>query len=108
MSRSRSSVPTECRLVLGNFHPAGFIGRAKATIVRQEGVFGTTDLPVSGADTFGVVDGSIGYRLPNRYGLISLDVKNLFDTKFQFQDTDPRSPRITPGRFVVVRFTLTL
>jgi outer membrane receptor protein involved in Fe transport len=95
-------------LGIAYFHPAGFIGRVKATIVRQQGVFGTTDLPVPGDDAFAVVDGSIGYRLPKRCGLITLDVKNLFAQKFQFQDTDPKSPRILPRRLIVVRFTVTL
>ena len=90
------------------FHPTGFIGRVRATVVRQDGIFGTTDLPAPGEDTFAVVDGSIGYRLPKRYGLITLDVRNLFDTEFLFQDTDPKFPRILPGRLVVFRFTLTL
>ena len=55
-----------------------------------------------------MVDGSIGYRLPKRYGLITLGVKNLFDQQFLFQDTDPKFPRILPGRLVVFRFTVTM
>jgi hypothetical protein len=93
-------------LGLAYFHPSGFIARVKTTIVDQDGVFGTTELPAPGQDRFGVVDGSIGYRLPKRYGLITLDAKNLFDEDFMFQDTDPKFPRILPGRLVVVRFTL--
>ena len=90
------------------FHPTGFIGRVRATIVRQDGIFGTTDLPAPGDDTFGVVDGSIGYRLPKRYGLLTLGLKNLLDQEFTFQDTDPKFQRILPGRLVVFRFTLTM
>jgi hypothetical protein len=90
------------------FHPTGFVGRVTGTIVRQEGLFGTFGLPAPGDDTFGVVDGSIGYRLPRRYGLITLGVKNLFEQEFLFQDTDPKSPRVLPGRLVVLRFTVTL
>jgi hypothetical protein len=98
------------RLPLGfvYFHPVGVIARVKSTIVRQAGVFGTTTLPAPGEDSFGVVDGSIGYRLPKRHGLLTLEARNLFDQQFQFQDTDPKFPRIVPGRLVVLRFTLTM
>jgi tetratricopeptide (TPR) repeat protein len=95
-------------LGLAYFHPSGVVARLKTTIVDQQGVFGTTDLPTPGEDRFAVVDGSIGYRLPKRYGLITLDARNLFDEKFMFQDTDPKFPRILPRRLVVFRFTVTM
>jgi hypothetical protein len=33
------------------------------------------------------VDAAIGFRLPARRGLVSLEVRNLFDENFQYQDT---------------------
>ena len=59
-------------------------------------------------DTFWLVDASIGYRLPKRYGLISVEAKNLFDKNFRFQDMDPGNPLIVPERLIVIRFTLSL
>jgi outer membrane receptor protein involved in Fe transport len=76
--------------------------------VDQSGVFadpsGESFLP--GESQFWVSDASLGYRLPRRWGLVSLTMKNLFDKTFRFQDTDAASPRISPGRLVLARFTL--
>lgn len=90
------------------FHPSGFIGRLKPTYIHQKGDFGEPfDGTVeSGEDQFWVVDASVGYRLPKRWGLITIEVKNLFDEEFQFQDTDPANPLIIPERLVLFRFTL--
>ena len=54
-----------------------------------------------------MVDASVDYRLPNRRGTVELGVKNLFDTDLRFQDTDPENPQVFPGRFALLRFTLT-
>jgi tetratricopeptide (TPR) repeat protein len=90
------------------FHPSGLRVGVKATYVDQDGDFtpGGGSFIVSGDDQFWVVDASIGYRLPKRYGLITLEAKNLFDEEFDFQDTDPAFPRILPDRFILFRFTL--
>jgi hypothetical protein len=55
-----------------------------------------------------VVDASIGYRLPKRYGIITVEARNLFDENFRFQDTDPSNPTIYPERLVLVKVTLAL
>lgn len=100
------------RLPLGiNFyHPSGFMARLGATYVRQKGRFqpqlAAPGMFVSGQDDFWVVDAAIGFRLPRRLGLISLEVRNLFDESFRFQDTDPANPAIQPERFVFGRLTL--
>ena len=61
---------------------------------------------VPGDDQFWVVNASIGYRLPKRWSLITLEARNLLDEKFNFQDTDPANPRIYPERLVFARLTL--
>jgi tetratricopeptide (TPR) repeat protein len=90
------------------FHPSGFRTRLKTTYMNQVGDFESTSTGAiqHGSDDFWVVDASIGYRLPNRWGLFSLDVRNLFDNGFHFQDTDPQSPTVAPERQVLFRFTL--
>ena len=89
------------------YYPSGLIVRIKATYVDQEGDFGDpASGTVPGDDQFWVVDAVFGYRLPKRRGLISVEVKNLFDEEFKFQDTDPKNPSITPERLVLGRFTL--
>jgi tetratricopeptide (TPR) repeat protein len=101
---------TTHRFALGiNFsHPAGFRARLTTTYVDQNGTFGDPvgGVVTSGDDQFWVIDAAIGYRLPKRLGLITLEARNLFDEGFRFQDIDPANPRIQPERFVFARFTL--
>jgi tetratricopeptide (TPR) repeat protein len=98
-------------MTLSYFSPSGFSAGLTATPVHQQGLFWNNMLPpdappIPGEDEFWVFDLSIGYRLPNRRGLVELTARNLFDEEFQFQDTDPETPRIFPERFVGLRFTL--
>ena len=66
-----------------------------------------------GEDRFWLCDLSVGYRLPRRYGIISLDAKNVFDEEFKFHDVDfqngtiPRS-MYQPQRTVFLNFSLGL
>ncbi|HUQ50651.1 MAG TPA: hypothetical protein VM692_00430, partial [Gammaproteobacteria bacterium] len=59
-----------------------------------------------GQDQFWVFDAFVGYRMPNRRGLLSLNADNLLDKGFQFQDTDPTNPSLFPERLISLRFTL--
>jgi tetratricopeptide (TPR) repeat protein len=90
------------------FHPSGLFAGLKATYLDQNGEFGD---PVGGdtmhgEDNFWVADASVGFRLPKRFGLITLEARNLFDEKFRFQETDPVSPSLYPERLIVGRITL--
>jgi tetratricopeptide (TPR) repeat protein len=92
---------------IGIFHKLGLSGKVKATYVNQEGEFGIPAISVSeDSDQFWVVDAGITYRLPKRYGLLSLEVQNLFDENFNFQDTDPANPSIYPERAIFGRITI--
>ena len=94
-------------LGIGLFHPLGFTVRLRATYIDQEGDFGNlSDGFTHGDDQFWVADATIGYRLPKRYGLLTVEARNLFDEDFNFQDTDPGNPRISPDRLILARFTL--
>ncbi len=100
------------------FHPSGFIAGLKATYVDQKGKFRVLDSEEEALDDdqFWVVDASIGFRLPKRRGLITIEVRNLFDESFKFQDTDtvsiediaalPLNPQISPERLILAKFTL--
>lgn len=98
------------RLPLGiaYFHPSGIVGRFQGTYVNQSGVFpGNFNISrVEGDDQFWVLDCSIGYRLPNRWGSVSLEIRNLLDERFQFQDTDPANPSMFPELTVFGKITL--
>ena len=94
-------------LTMALYHPSGVSFRLRGTFVDQEGrIENASGDVVSGSDRFFVLDASIGYRLPRRWGLVTIEAKNLLDERFRFQDTDPASPRIAPERLVLVRFTL--
>ncbi|NOR05082.1 MAG: hypothetical protein GQ575_02090 [Deltaproteobacteria bacterium] len=85
----------------------GFSSQIKATYIDQEGEFGNRSSGVtSGDDQFWIVDAFIRYRLPKRWGFITLEARNLFDEDFQFQDTDPAHPVIYPERLILTRLTL--
>jgi len=98
------------RLQLGGrfFHPCGLFAGIQRSYVYEDGDFGDPADPpiVSDDDDFWVVDLGLGYRLPHRFGMLSIEAKNLFDEDFKFQDTDPAKPTIAPERLVVGRVTL--
>ena len=92
-------------------HPSGFNMLLRAEFVEQEGdfsddPFGTVRVTDFRADEFWVLDASFGYRLPNRRGVVSLNVDNLLDETFNFQDIDPLNPSLAPERMAYFRFTL--
>ncbi len=87
------------------FSPIGLYANLKGTYVDQSGTFAGLAFAQSGEDRFWVVDMSIGYRLPKRYGRLALEIRNLLDEDFRFQDTDPGNPVIKPGRLALFTFT---
>ena len=99
-------------LTVNYFHPLGYFARLRTTYFDQEGKFtsgsgSTLNAPTTDEnDQFWLVDASVGYRLPKRYGFISAGVSNLFDEKFNFVDTDPYNPQIISDRFFFTRLTL--
>ena len=98
------------------YHPSGLIAQFRATYVYQDGDFidwnktwttpPFTNQYSTWSDNFWVCDALLGYRLPKRFGLISIEAKNIFNQGFNFQDTDPANPSITPDRLIVGRITL--
>jgi outer membrane receptor protein involved in Fe transport len=58
-----------------------------------------------------VVDAALGYRLPKRWGILTLGARNLLDEKFLYQDdnfrtSDIRYPFFIPDRVIFARITL--
>jgi hypothetical protein len=89
------------------FHPSGLMARLRVTWVGQDGEFANpTGTVAPGDDQFWVVDAAIGYRLPRRWGLITLEARNLLDEHFRYQDTGPANPVFYPERLILARFTL--
>ena len=90
------------------YHPSGISAQFQSTYVNQQGRFQPqrSDLFKSGEDQFWVADAWISYRFPKQYGLLTVGAKNLFNSSFHYQDTDPVSPWIQPKRLVYGKLTL--
>lgn len=101
---------TTSRVPLGLrfFHPSGLSALLRGTYYHQDGDFMRRGGGVfeSGRDSFWIADAAISYRLPKRYGFITVGATNLFDTNFKYQETDPRNPTIQPDRFFYCKITL--
>jgi tetratricopeptide (TPR) repeat protein len=98
-------VPLELRF----YHPSGFFARARTTYVDQEGEFLNLGQGrvLSGNDRFLLVDATLGYRLPKRLGVLSIEARNLFDERFNFQEFDlGLSDSTARDRVILSRFTL--
>jgi tetratricopeptide (TPR) repeat protein len=92
------------------FHPSGLGSSLTVTYLHQNGDFLASggDGFVSGEDDFWIVDAAIYYRLPKRYGFITVGATNLFDQEFNFFELDVDNPRIQPDRMFFARVTLAL
>jgi hypothetical protein len=100
-------------LTLAYFHPSGLLARVRGTHFNQklEQILASSAPPETQSDVFNLMDIGIGYRLPKRYGLIMFTVTNVFDTQFNFQDTNfitanDQVPEIKPERQYIVKATL--
>jgi tetratricopeptide (TPR) repeat protein len=90
------------------FHPSGIGTSLTVTYHHQIGDFLRPTGFDSADNEFWTVDAAIHYRLPKRYGFISLGAANLFDKKFKFFDSDRDNPREQPDRMFFLRVTLAL
>jgi tetratricopeptide (TPR) repeat protein len=92
-----------------NVFASRLFGRFRADFVRQSARYFEGLAHSEGTDTFWVVSGRVGYRIPDRYGRLVLDVANAFDQReFRYEATDPRRPDLARGRVVTFRFELGL
>ncbi|MGQ0445887.1 MAG: TonB-dependent receptor domain-containing protein [Beijerinckiaceae bacterium] len=71
--------------------PSGFFTRLQTTYVHQN-----VEMEIGeDHDKFALVDATIGYRLPNRYGTLSFSVKNIFDDEFNYRGLGFRTSQRT-------------
>jgi Tfp pilus assembly protein PilF len=92
------------------FHPSGLGALFTATWLKQEGEFRaqwSADYEPGSRD-FWVLDAALRYRLPKRYGFVSLGVDNITDEKSTYQATDSRNTRFRPGRSAYARVVIAL
>ena len=91
------------------FNPQGLFANLTGTFVHQKvSPHGTKN---DGIEKFFLVDAAIGYRLPNRRGIFSLEARNIFDESFLFQNlnfqtSEPVVSRFIPTRTIFARVTL--
>ncbi len=78
-------------------HPSGVFVKLTTTGVDQQVEFFYDDLIRAGDDRFWVTDMGLGYRFPRRVGSVSLTVKNLFDTTFQYQSANTTDTSLLPA-----------
>ena len=92
------------------FHPSGLGSNLTVSYLNQDGDFVSPEGEgfVSGEDNFWIVDAAVYYRLPKRYGFITVGATNLFDQEFNYFEVDVDNPRIQPGRVFYARVTLAL
>ena len=68
------------------FDPSGWFATLRGTLVNQQLRWGASRAFEDTEETFFVLDAAAGYRLPNRRGILSLEVNNILDQNFRFQD----------------------
>ncbi|GJL73702.1 MAG: hypothetical protein NMNS01_29010 [Nitrosomonas sp.] len=106
-----ASVPDEIQTIriptsINYFNPSGFFSTLTGTYINQK-------IRQSGEkkSNFVLFDAVIGYRLPSRRGLVSLEVRNLFDQNFQYRDpwffvSEQPFAQFIPARTIFAKFTL--
>ena len=98
---------TSVPVTLSYFGDSGIFASASVEFVDH-----TFSNPGDGGDDRFVTTGvTLGYRLPGNAGIISIEVQNLFDESFNFQNRTVRpdltaTPRYAPDRTVVARGTI--
>ncbi len=98
-------------LTLRVFSPSGFFAGVKGSFVDQSIKSDSIANSPYDSDDFFTFDASIGYRLPNRRGIIGLEAKNIFDQKFNHEGLGIQSfnaverPRFIPDQMIFFRAT---
>jgi tetratricopeptide (TPR) repeat protein len=95
-------VPINVRTFVGG----GFSAKFTGTYVRQSGELLSSADPVPTNARLWLADLSLDYRLPDKWGVLSIGAKNVFDRRFPFVETDPGNPRFAQSRFVFARLFL--
>lgn len=99
-------------LTINYFHPSGIFGKFSSTYVQQNIKRLQESSKLEGHDGFVLFDAALGYRLPNRRGILSLEGRNLSDENFFYRSYNFQynemitSPRFIPTRTFFVRLTL--
>jgi len=91
------------------FSPHGFFANLTGTFIHQKvNRLGTEN---EGTENFYLVDALLGYRFPNRKGIFTIEVRNIFDQSFLFRNrnfvtVEPTNTFYIPTRTIFARFTI--
>ncbi|WP_371128869.1 TonB-dependent receptor domain-containing protein [Nitrosospira sp. Nsp1] len=96
---------------LNYFDPSGIFMKLMTTYVRQK--VARLDSANAGVNGFTLLDTAIGYRLPKRRGILSLEGRNLLNEDFFYRNINLQHPeqqlynlRYSPDRTFFLRLTL--
>lgn len=99
-------------LIVSLFHPRGIFAKLGASFNNQTASFTETSNKQGNTQNFWIVDTTIGYRIPNRWGIVSIGAKNLLNRKFaHFEDVNFQTdaaliPQFQPERTIFGQFTI--
>ncbi|MCF6252993.1 MAG: FecR domain-containing protein [Methylococcaceae bacterium] len=95
------------------FHSSGIFARLSATYVKQKVALVTDSVssPLEhDKEQFWTFNTSLGYRIPKKLGLISLEVRNIFNHSHSYQSSfnasGPQISLFTPEREIFVKLNL--
>jgi tetratricopeptide (TPR) repeat protein len=91
--------------IFNPFRYAGAAVRVAQNYIHQEATFQGFSGEIPQHDSFWLTDIGVDVRL-RRMAILSIEVRNLFDQQFAFQDVDPENPRFAARRFVFARANL--
>jgi tetratricopeptide (TPR) repeat protein len=98
-------------VALRYFNPNGLFAGLAVSYVHQDVERPPDSTQNDGNEDIVLLDAAVGYRLPKRYGIVSLEALNLLDQKFDYQDinflnSEVRASPLLPERTILARLTL--
>ncbi len=97
-------------LSLNIFHSSGFFTKWNVTYVNQDVTYWRNSAPDRNNADFWTIDGAVGYRLPKRLGVISVEATNLFNQKFKYHNifdaNGPGLSKFAPARQLFLKLRL--
>ena len=111
--RTGKITTTKVPVSLAYFHTSGIFGSVRGMWLSQEITNTTLVTRPTSSDSGVLFDLTLGYRLPNKAGLFTFEVQNVFDTKLAIQDETtfnarPLTDNVARERTFMARFTVPL
>jgi len=90
---------------------SGLFAQFNAAFIRKEAEFSPLSLIKNISDSVVLLDAGVGFRLPRRQGILSLEVFNVLDEEYRFDDEETKNEKklllhLVPDRAIAIRFSL--